>query len=172
MATLQKGTFELNLGVVKLGGDLSDIDRQCAWEVYTELTTRIAVTGHTGVKGYLKFDGEVYIESLTSLYNFFQEIRLIMRRFPVGKLVGQKKHHLGILIHDILNSVLRPFLEKWQSKYRYWWEYESNPRITPVLRQSEFEEVKEFLHDWAALRYLMRKVEITLAKKYKLTLVR
>ena len=45
MPTLTKGSFSLNSGIVKLGGDLSDDDRQCAWELYTELSTRAAVIG-------------------------------------------------------------------------------------------------------------------------------
>ena len=35
MPTLNKGSFSINLGVVKLGGDLTEDDRQCAWELYT-----------------------------------------------------------------------------------------------------------------------------------------
>jgi hypothetical protein len=41
MATLTKGSFSLNLGIVKLGADLSDDDRQCAWELCTKLSTRM-----------------------------------------------------------------------------------------------------------------------------------
>jgi len=35
MATITKGDFSLDLGFVKLGADLSDEDRQCAWELCT-----------------------------------------------------------------------------------------------------------------------------------------
>ena len=31
--------------LVQIGGELADEDRQCAWELYTELSTRVAVTG-------------------------------------------------------------------------------------------------------------------------------
>ena len=46
MPTLTKGSFSLNLGIVQLGGELSDADRQYAWELYTEMSTRVAVTGY------------------------------------------------------------------------------------------------------------------------------
>ena len=71
MAVLSKGSFSINLGIVKLGGDLSDEDRQCAWELYTELSTRVAVTGKLSDSECKDFSGELYIESLASLYNFW-----------------------------------------------------------------------------------------------------
>jgi hypothetical protein len=43
MATITKGDFSLDIGFVKLGAELSDEDRQCAWELYTEIATRVAV---------------------------------------------------------------------------------------------------------------------------------
>ena len=70
MAPLTKRTFSLNLGIVQLDGELSDDDRQCAWELYTELSTRIAVTGKSKDRQCTNFDGELYIESLLLLYSF------------------------------------------------------------------------------------------------------
>ena len=45
-----------------------------------------------------------------------------MREFPVGQITGDNKDHLGIMISRMMEDVLRPFLEKWQVKYRHWWE--------------------------------------------------
>ncbi len=170
MPTVKKGTFELNLGFVKLGADLDEGDRQCAWEFYTEITTRVAVCGKRGDLECANFDGELYIESLDSFHRFFQEARLIMRRFPVGKLKepGQDEAHLGVLISRIMAHVLRPFLEKWQVKYRHWWEHESNPRLPPVKRQADFPELEAFLADWSAVRCIMRAVRDELVRAYKL----
>ena len=168
MAVLSKGSFSVNLGVIKLGGDLSDEDRQCAWELYTELSTRVAVTGKMSDSECKDFSGELYIESLSSLYNFFQECRRIMRKFPVGRLEQNKGQHLGIMISKVLSEVLRPFLEKWQVKYRHWWEYQSNPRKPPFERQEDFPELNDFLSDWSALRWLMRKLQEELVSVYQL----
>ncbi|KJR96280.1 MAG: hypothetical protein VR65_28805 [Desulfobulbaceae bacterium BRH_c16a] len=168
MPTLTKGSFSLNLGIVKLGGELSDDDRQCAWELYAELSTRAAVTGKCNDHECTNYEGELYIESLISLFNFFQEARVIMRKFPVGKIAGDNKKHLGVTISKVMDDVLRPFLEKWQVRYRHWWENESNPRLYPVDRQKEFPEVKEFLYDWSALRWLMRQVQKELVDVYSL----
>lgn len=168
MATLTRGSFSLNLGIVQLGGELSDDDRQCAWELYTELSTRVAVTGKLGDPDCSRFDGELYVESLASLYAFFQEARSIMKRFPVGRLAGRNENHLGAMISRVMAEVLRPFLEKWQVDYRHWWEEESNPRLSPLIRQREYPRLTEFLADWSALRWLMRELQREVVRVYEL----
>ena len=168
MTTLTKGAFSLNLGIIQLGGELSDDDRQCAWELYTELSTRVAVTGKSRDPDCTDFDGELYIESLLSAYKFFQEARSIMRKFPVGKIAGNNQQHLGVMMSRVMEDVLRPFLEKWQVRYRHWWENESNPRLLPMARQKEYPHLKEFLDDWASLRWLMRELQRELVKVYGL----
>lgn len=168
MATLSKGSFSLNLGLVQLGGELTEEDRQCAWELYTELATRVAVTGKPTDPECSNFEGELYIESLESLYHFFQEARSIMRCFPVGKLSNAPTDHLGSMISRAMSNVLRPFLEKWQVDYRHWWEHQSNPRLDPISRQSQYPHLKEFLEDWASLRWLMREMQKQVAQAYDL----
>src|SRR6266404_6170977 len=121
MASFNKLSFELDLGFVKLGGDLSDQDRQCAWEFYSEIATRVAVVGKRGDKKAVNFDGELFADSLDSLYTFFKEARSIMRRFPVGRIKDFRQEHLGILINRILANVLRTFLDRWNGSYRAWW---------------------------------------------------
>jgi hypothetical protein len=168
MPTLTKGSFSLNLGIVQLGGELSDADRQCAWELYTELSTRVAVTGKSNDPECTNFDGELFIESLDSLYNFFREARGIMRRFPVGRLSRNSQNHLGVMISRVMTDVLRPFLEKWQVEYRHWWEYQSNPRLAPLERQTVYPRLQELLDDWTAVRWLMRELQKELVRVYDL----
>lgn len=168
MTNLKAGKVTLNLGIVKLTGDLTEEDRQCAWELYTELSTRVAVTGKLSDPDCTNFDGELYIESLASVYKFFQEARLIMRKFPVGRLEGEQKNHLGIIISNVLSDVLRPFLEKWQVDYRHWWENQSNPRLSPLDRQGEYPKIKDFLGDWSNIRIYMRQLQNELIQVYQL----
>lgn len=172
MAVLSKGSFSVNLGLVKLSGDLSDQDRQCAWELYTELSTRVALTGKQGDPKCVDFSGEVYAESLDSVYAFFQEARRIMRSFPVGKLERDVQNHLGVLINNVMADVLRPFLEKWQVDYRHWWEHQSNPQLLPFQRQLEYPKLKEFLKDWSDVRKIMRGLQQKLVRAYRLVEVR
>ncbi len=84
MPVFTKGSFKVNLGFVQIGGEFDELDRQCAWELYCEIVTRVAVRGSLDADGNEVFDGEVYAESLDSLYNFFLESRQIMKRYPVG----------------------------------------------------------------------------------------
>ena len=168
MPNLTKGSFSLNLGIVQIGGELADEDRQCAWELYAELSTRVAVTGKTYDPDCVDFKGELYIESLESLYTFFQEARRIMRRFPVGRLSINQQNHLGVMINRVMSDVLRPFLEKWQVEYRHWWDNESNPRLAPLERQDEYPRLNEFLADWTAVRWLMRELQKELVRVYDL----
>lgn len=166
MATITVGSFSLDLGFVSLGAELSDDDRQCAWELYTEIATRVAVVGKRGDKNATNFEGELYSESLDSLYNFFRECRGIMRRFPVGRIKDSKQVHLGVLINRILGQVIRPFLEKWNGEYRAW-AYTMR-KENPFEEQKKFPKHKEFTAEWTDLRLMMRRVEIRLAAQYKL----
>jgi hypothetical protein len=168
MAVLTKGSFTLDLKIIKLDAELSEDDRQCAWELYTEMSTRVAVTGKHSDPDCTNFNGELYIESLDSLFRFFQEARGIMRKFPVGKIGGSNKEHLGVMVNKVMSHVLRPFLEKWQVKFRHWWENQSNPRLSPIDRQKEFPELEAFLSDWTSLRWLMRAFQKELVVVYSL----
>jgi len=168
MSVLKKGNFSINLGIVRLSGTFTDEDRQSAWELYTELSTRVAMVGKSTDLECNNFDGELLIESLSSFYNFFQEARGIMRRFPVGKLEKNQKNHLGVIINRVMACVLRPFLEKWQVDFRHWWENQSNPRLSPIKRQTEYPKLDEFLDDWASVRWLLRELQKELIEKYQL----
>ncbi|MBF0135449.1 MAG: hypothetical protein H7833_11265 [Magnetococcus sp. DMHC-1] len=166
MPILEKGSFQLNLGLFTVKGDFSDLDRQCAWELYTEMSTRVAVTGKVHDAECTDFSGEVLVESLDSLYTFFKETRQIMRSFPVGKT--RQNNHLGLLINRMFQDVLRPFLEKWQADFRYWWQYQSNPQLSPFERQRAYPRYDEFLNDWISIRWMMRKIMENLMQTYAL----
>ncbi len=165
---LEKGSFELNLKLFKLKAELSDIDRQCAWELYTELSTRRAVTGKVNDKKCKDFDGEIYAESFDSVYRFFQESRGIMRKFPVGRLSISQQNHLGALVSRMMQDVLRPFLERWQGQYRHWWENESDRNLSPFERQAQFPAIEDMLKDWTNLRWMMRHVQTKILDAYSL----
>ncbi len=61
-----------------------------------------------------------------------------MRRFPMGKIEINKEANLGIMIDRVMSIVLRPFLEKWQGRFRYWWDVESDHTKPFFERQKEF----------------------------------
>ena len=168
MTEISEGSFSLNFGLIKLGGKLSEQDRQCAWQLYSEIVTRVAVSGKRRDRTCTDFSGEIIVESLSSLYAFFQEARQIMKNFPVGKLKEEDQSHLGILIHVLLTDVLRPFLELWQADFRAWWEQQDSRKVSWFELQKQYPKYKELLNDWTNLRKLMRQLEYTLSDEYKL----
>lgn len=168
MAVIKKGTLSFDLGFFKLGADFEEHDRQCAWELYTELTTRVAVTGKPKDPDCGDFSGEVYVESLSSLHTFFGEARKIMRQFPIGTIPKGLKNHLGALIHRAMRDVLRPFLETWQADYRFWWEHGSDKSLTPLERQQAYPNLQKMLAQWSDVRAIMRAIQDELVRQYKL----
>lgn len=169
MAVMKKGNFSIDIGFLKLGADFEESDRQCAWELYTELSTRIALTGKSKDYACTDFSGEVYAESITSLYIFFGEARKIMRQFPVGVIQARGiENHLGALIHRAMRDVLRPFLETWQADYRFWWENVSDKSLPPFERQKAYPRINEMLSEWSDLRSIMRAIQDELVMMYKL----
>lgn len=168
MPEISEGNFSINFGVVKLGGKLSEQDRQCAWQLYTEIITRVSVSGKRRDETCGDFSGEVIAESFASLHTFFREARQIMKDFPVGKLKEKNQSHLGILVHDLLADVLRPFLEKWQADFRAWWRQQDLSNRSWFQIQEQYPKYEELVQDWTDLRKLMREVEHKLRDEYKL----
>jgi hypothetical protein len=168
MPEISEGSLTINFGVVKLKGKLREQDRQCAWKLYTELVTRVAISGKRRDDTCGDYSGEVIAESLSSLHEFFREARQIMKDFPVGKLKENNQCHLGVLIHDLLADILRPFLEKWQADFRAWWKQQGQSEQSWFELQKKYPTYKELLDDWTHLRKLMRKLENKLRDEYKL----
>lgn len=132
------------------------------------MATRLAVTGQRGDPGEGQFKGEVLAESLQSLYQFFQEVRGLMRRMPVGTVAPGSGERLGAeLIAGTVLARLRTFLEHWQADFRYWWETRSDAGLAPIERQQGYPGRAELLTEWAALRRSMRAVADQLAQVYQ-----
>lgn len=165
MAVFTSGNVSLNLGVLQMTGDFSDADRQCAWELYTELRTRGALLQHASSRN------ELMIEVLDSLYDFFQEARAIMKRFPVGHL-GSGTYHLGFLIDDLLNNYLRPFLNEWQADFRHWWQNHADQTLPPLQRQKQYPQFDDLLTDHIVLKAAMRETLTMLVQTFDLTAIR
>lgn len=162
MPVLSSGNVSLNLGVLQVSGDFTDADRQCAWELYTELRTRGALQNHATSRN------ELLVESFDSLYDFFQEARGIMKRFPVGRL-GNEMYHLGFLIDDLLNNYLRPFLNEWHAEFRHWWQEEADKRLPPHERQQKYPEFDDLLVDYIILKKAMKETLDMLVDAYHLS---
>lgn len=171
MPVFTKANFKINLGIASIGGELTDDDRQCAWELYCELVSRVALVGKLDEHGKQVFVGERYDQSLDSLCAFVKEARGLMRRYPVGRLAaGGPQNHLGFFIASLLEIVLRPFLEKWRASYRHWWEqaHTQRPDGSPFELQETYPRLAEMQQDWIALRRFCREAARELTHTFSL----
>ena len=91
-----------NLGQLEFEPD--EVQQRAAWELYVELTTRIAVQPLGPNEGLLR-------EALSSLYSIFGATREILRQ--AGPSVAQGPNSFGPMAIEVLNKGLRPFLAKW-----------------------------------------------------------
>lgn len=165
MAKFARGDEELSFGFSALAGDVSHEDRQCAWELYAHMITRVAVRGKVGERGEDTFKREVLADSLESLRRFYLDARAIMVRYPVGRAREQPQEHLGFFMARMLELVIDPFLEKWQPTFEYWWE-ENKTNGSPYDVQTNFPQLDEMLDDWIAVRRFGREAIEELAHTY------
>jgi hypothetical protein len=101
---------DLNLGIVSLGGTWEPDEREmeAAWEMYTELATRISTQPLGEDEGILR-------EALESLHHLFPTSREILRRHgpTVARKKGKGEHSFAELAVYVLNYAVRPVLAKW-----------------------------------------------------------
>jgi hypothetical protein len=174
MPVYSKGGFNVDLALASpvmagTGGEPDGPDRQCAWELYCELASRVAVVGKLSLQGEQVFAGELLAESLDSLHRFGIEARALMRRCPVGPVApAGAGHPLGTYIAGLLELAVVPFLEKWESSYRHWWHHRGELALPPFLRQTGYPHLAAMQSDWIALRRFCRAAAGELARAYGL----
>jgi len=109
MPVFQKDEVSIELTWRPLTGELAIEDRQRAWEVFVELTTRPAVTGmlesaHDGRDVRLA-------EVVGALEDLVRALRPIVRAYPIG--CSGTDDHFGTFLVRALALVILPFLTRW-----------------------------------------------------------
>ena len=94
----------LPFGLGQLEFEPDEVQQRAAWELYVELTTRIAVQPLGPDEGLMR-------EAMSSLYSIFGATREILRE--AGPSVAQGPNSFGPVAIEVLNKGLRPFLAKW-----------------------------------------------------------
>lgn len=142
--------FELG----KLEFEPDETQQKAAWELYVELSTRIAVQ-------LLRPDEGNLHEALTSLYSLFEATRGILRE--AGPAVARGRNSVGAVAIEVLNIGLRPFLAKWHPLLE---EYEAKRTPDVSLRDHErkWELEAEFRKELNKLREQMIVYAEALAK--------
>jgi hypothetical protein len=103
---LRSISLNLPFGLGGVEVEMSEAEVRAAWELYVEFATRVSAHPLAPGAGSVR-------EALDSLYTLFGTTREVLR--AAGPEVGDNPTALGPLAIRILNSGLRPFLEKWHA---------------------------------------------------------
>ena len=159
MATNQFGwhSFELDeaefgVGNQKLKFKPSVSDKQLAYEVWVELSTR-----KIGLP--IDYEHDVITEIYDSWYSFFSITRELIKTVKVTKIKKQSTQTIINLSIDILNEGLRPHLTKWQSRFRYWFDAKLK-RIKPenFKEHSSLQDIQKSYPQYELLKEDMERV--------------
>lgn len=135
---------EFGLGNQKIKLRPNDIDRQIAYKIWVELSTR-----KIGLE--IDLDNDVISEVYDSWYNFFAITRELIKEVPVSKFQRKDTERIIRLSIDVLNSGIRPHLTKWQARFRRWYDYElakeNNLERNPQDIQKSFPEYEQLEKD-------------------------
>ena len=94
----------LPFGLGQLEFEPDEVQQYAAWELYVELTTRVALHPLSPEEGFIR-------EALSSLYNIIHVTRNILRE--AGPSIAQGPNSLGPVAINVITKGIRPFLSKW-----------------------------------------------------------
>lgn len=122
----------------------NDIDRQIAYKIWVELSTR-----KIGLE--IDLDNDVLIEVYDSWYGFFSVTRELIKDVPVAKFRRKDTEKIIRLSIEVLNTGIRPHLTKWQARFRRWYEmkldHDDHLDLAPQLVQMKYPEIEALRSD-------------------------
>ena len=122
----------------------NDLDRQIAYRIWVEVSTR-----KIGLP--IDLDHDVIAEIYDSWYSFFGVTRELVKDIPVSKVRRPSTQKIINLSIDVLNQGLRPHLTTWQARFRRWYERElasdPNAELHPQDVQRKFPDYDELVSD-------------------------
>ena len=136
---------EFGVGSTKLKFKPNDLDRQVAYQIWVELSTR---------KIGLQLDPEhdVIEEIYDSWHAFFGVTRELVKAVPVRKVGAASTKRIINLSINLLNLGLRPHLTRWQARFRGWYEREmAKEPDDPQTIQRRFPDYAELSDDMLAV---------------------
>jgi hypothetical protein len=132
-----------NLGQLEFEPD--EVQQRAAWELYVELTTRIAVQPLGPDEGLMR-------EAMSSLYSIFSATREILRQ--AGPSVAQGPNSFGPVAIEVLNRGLRPFLAKWHPLLLAH-EQKRQPEVSARDHERLWDKASEFRKELAKVQEQM-----------------
>lgn len=159
---------EIGVGKAKLRFRPNLTDRQVAYAIWVELSTR-----KIGLP--MDFDHDVISEIYDSWYNFFSVTRELVKGVPVVSVRRDSTQAIIRLSIEVLNEGLRPHLTRWQARFRRWYErevkrYDESPGreiLDPQQIQAQFPQYSELRADMervnqGLIRYRAKMSELVL----------
>jgi hypothetical protein len=136
---------EFGLGEQKITLRPNNTDKQIAYQIWVELSTR-----KIGLS--IDLEDDVISDVYDSWYNFFAVTRELIKDVPVAKFRRRDTEKIIRLSIEVLNTGIRPHLTRWQARFRRWYENalksEGQLDLAPQdLQQAfpQFEALKEDL---------------------------
>lgn len=135
---------EIGLGNQKLKLKPNLVDKQIAYKIWVELSTR-----KIGLPIDLEHD--VVTEVYDSWYTFFAVTRELIKEVPVAMFRREDTAKIIGLSIDILNEGIRPHLTTWRAKYRRWYDAQliedENKSLSPQEIQVKYPEYERLQGD-------------------------
>ena len=133
---------ELGLGDQKLSFKPNNTDRQIAYSIWVELSTR-----KIGLP--IDMENDVIAEVYDSWYAFFGVTRELIKGIPVSKVRGDSTSQIVDLSVEVLNEGIRPHLTKWQARFRHWYEQQMEKKTDaePQEVQKKFPAYEDLVED-------------------------
>ncbi len=153
---------EIGIGDSKITLKPNFEDRQIAYKIYVELSTR-----KIGLLIDEKYD--FIIEVYKSWYEFFTITRGLIKEIPVQKASNlfvineTDETTLSEVAIAVLNLAMRPHLTQWQARFISWYDCakEKNKNISPQDLQREFPDYQHLFEDLVKVNHqLIRYKEI------------
>ncbi len=142
--SLEIDEAEIGIGTGKLTLRPNYTDRQVAYQIWVELSTR-----KIGLP--LDTDHDVIADVYDSWHQFFGVTRDLIKSIPASKVSEGSTRKIISLSIEVLNEGLRPHLTQWQARFRSWYEQQLKaPGATyedPQTIQKKFGQYNELTAD-------------------------
>lgn len=139
---------EFGIGNQKIKLKPNVIDKQIAYKIWVELSTR-----KIGLE--IDLEDDVISEIYDSWFSFFSVTRELIKDVPVSRFQRKETEKIIRLSIDVLNQGLRPHLTKWQARYRRWYERQldasTNCDLEPQALQKTYPKFDELSADLLAV---------------------
>ena len=158
--SIEVDEVELGVGKNKIKFKPNEVDRQVAYKLWVELSTR-----KIGLP--IDFEHDVIFEIYDSWFNFFTVTRELIKDIPVSKMQRADTRKIVGLSIAILNEGLRPHLTTWHARFRRWYEKAADAEdyvVAPQEIQTKYPRYDELTKDMAEVNERLMKYRETMRK--------